>query len=357
MIRAGLGLVLAFLLLPAAAGAVDLTFPAQATAATRRDEALGSYALPVGPFADGKVKVLEVEGPVTRIAWRLDTNTLTTLQILAPLRAQLLKLGFAVLYECDTAACGGFDFRYGMEVLPEPDMHVDLGDFRYLAAERPGAKGLQYVSLLVSRSANAGFVQVVQVGADPAAPAPDQPAVQAGEAGSGQTGSGQTGSGQAGTGQPGGVQPGSGAGTGAASGAANAAAAPPVMAQPQDIGQHLLADGAVPLDDLKFDSGSADLAPGDYASLAALADWLKANPGRDVTLVGHTDASGSLDANIALSKKRAASVMDRLTGQYGVSKGQLDAEGVGYLAPRASNLTEAGRERNRRVEAILTSTQ
>lgn len=317
MIRLAL---LLLVLLPGVAGAVDFDFPAPAFAAARRDEALGSYDLPVGPWAAGKVKTLEVEGPLTRIAWRLRTGTLTTLQILAPLRDQLLKQGFAVLYECDTNACGGFDFRYGTAVLPEPEMHVDLGDFRYLAAERPGANGLQYVSLLVSRSAEAGFVQVTQIGADPDAPAPAPPAAA--------------------------DQPGP-------------AATPPASAEPapRSLGDALLAEGSVSLDDLRFDSGSADLAPGDYASLAALAEWLKANPGRDVTLVGHTDAAGSLDANIALSKRRAASVLDRLVSRYGVNRSQLDAEGVGYLAPRATNLTEAGRERNRRVEAMLTVTQ
>jgi OOP family OmpA-OmpF porin len=72
-----------------------------------------------------------------------------------------------------------------------------------------------------------------------------------------------------------------------------------------------------------------------------------------VALVGHTDATGSLDANIALSRKRAASVKDRLVRAYGIAVSRLDAEGMGYLAPIASNLTQAGRDANRRVEAVL----
>ncbi|MDE3078820.1 MAG: OmpA family protein, partial [Paracoccaceae bacterium] len=136
--RAGLALIAAcLLLLPTLAGALDFTVPAPATVTNRRDEALGSYQLPVGAWKDGQMKTLPVEGPLTRIAWRLQTTTETTLQILRPLRAQLIGQGFAVLYECSTQACGGYDFRYGMVLLPEPDMHVDLGDFRYLAAERP----------------------------------------------------------------------------------------------------------------------------------------------------------------------------------------------------------------------------
>lgn len=311
--------------MPAVAGAVDLSFPAPATPSARQDEALGSYRMPVGPWANGKMKVLKVEGPLTRIAWRLDTTTLTTLQILAPLRDQLLRRGFVVLYECATRGCGGFDFRYGATVLPEPDMHVDLGDFRYLAAERPGAKGLQYVSLLVSRSAGAGFVQVTQVGSDPATPAPAGTTVA-----------------------PPAPDPASSAG----------GAAPPGGAQAEtaaQIGTELSQHGFALLAGLRFASGSAELSAGDYPALAALAEWMKADPGRDVTLVGHTDTNGTLAGNIALSKRRATSVMERLIQKYGVPKDQLDAEGVGYLAPRSTNLTPEGRTKNRRVEAILTS--
>ena len=77
----------------------------------------------------------------------------------------------------------------------------------------------------------------------------------------------------------------------------------------------------------------------------------------DVLLVGHTDAAGGLEANIALSRRRAASVVAHLVGELGVSRAQVSAEGVGYLVPRASNLTDQGRAENRRVEVVLTSTQ
>jgi OOP family OmpA-OmpF porin len=119
----------------------------------------------------------------------------------------------------------------------------------------------------------------------------------------------------------------------------------------------LLTGGAVVLEGLDFGTGAADLTDGSYASLAALAEWLKANPDKTVALVGHTDASGGLDGNIVISKRRAASVRTRLMQAYGIPSAQIEAQGVGYLAPIASNLTEEGRQKNRRVEAILTSTQ
>lgn len=311
--------VACLLLLPTVAVALDFSFPAPATVTNRRDEALGSYQLPVGPWTAGKMKTLRVEGPMIRIAWRLRTTTETTLQILQPLRKQLIAQGFAVLYECNTHDCGGYDFRYGMVLLPEPDMHVDLGDFRYLAAERPGAKGPEYAALMVSRSSGASYVQLTQIGRDPAVPAvvPKPPPTAAGAtAGTGQT----------------------------------------VQDTAKSIGAALEANGSITLDGLRFKSGAGGLAPGDYPSLSALADWLKADPKRQVTLVGHTDDSGGLAVNITLSRERARSVMDQLIQQYGVDKSQLSAEGVGYLAPRATNLTDAGRRMNRRVEAVLTST-
>lgn len=310
--------------------ALTLDFPGTSTTMAERSAALGSYQLPVGPWRAGKIERLATEGAVQLTAWRVDIGGLTTLQLLAPLRMQVVAAGYSVLFECDTAACGGFDFRYQTEVLPEPEMHVDLGDFRYLAAMRRDARATvpDYIGLIVSRSAENGYVQMVEIGATRAAPPPLQP------------------SGETPVTLP------------------LAPAGPPETSEPDavaladgSLAAALETGGSVPLDDLSFATGSADLAAGDFASLRGLAAYLAAHPDRTVTLVGHTDASGGLDANIALSKRRAIAVRDRLTGTLGVVSGQISAQGVGYLAPRASNLTDAGRSRNRRVEAVLTSTR
>ena len=87
-----------------------------------------------------------------------------------------------------------------------------------------------------------------------------------------------------------------------------------------------------------------------------MAAWLKAHPDLRVTLVGHTDATGTLAGNVALSRQRAAAVRDWLIRHFGTDAAQLDAQGAGYLAPRASNQTAEGRQKNRRVEVMLTST-
>lgn len=317
------------------AAPVDLAFPGPAEMMATRTEPMTTFRVPVGPFAAGALPADTVQGALEQTAWRVETTGLTTLELIAPLRAQLQAQGFSALFECDTDACGGYDFRFSTEVMPEPDMHVDLGDFRYLAARREGRGGGEYVALLVSRSAHEGFVQLTQIGQslrpvpvlttstkspDLTAPPKDQSAF---------------------------ALPGPAAGPVGAT----------TVESPQNLGSRLELGQPQALEDLVFASGSSELAPGDYSSLDALAGWLKADGARKVTLVGHTDASGGLEANVRLSKARAESVRRWLIDRLGVGADQVAAEGVGYLAPRATNQTEEGRQKNRRVEVISTSTQ
>lgn len=302
---------------PALAEPLALTLPQGAIQSAQDSSPATSYTLAVGPWADGALKQIKLEGARSDTAWRLRANQNTTLQILAPLREQLAQAGYTTLYECDTDACGGFDFRYALDLLPEPSMHVDLGDFRYLAAR----KGEEYVAITVSRSTESGFIQVTDLSVlDVSPPQPDNPLAT-----------------------PQAAKP----------IASTGATATP----PSDFGNALENRGSVALDDLDFPSGAATLGNGEFGSLKALADFLKANPDMQVMLVGHTDAMGSLAANIALSKQRADSVRAKLISDYAVDPQQISAEGAGFLAPRASNLTKTGREKNRRVEAVLTSTR
>jgi OOP family OmpA-OmpF porin len=295
------------------AGAMSLEFPGLAAPVAEKLAAAGSYFLPTAPFADAPLTGINAEGSVHQQSWKISGGTLTTMQILAPLRDQLEKAGFEELYTCEAKTCGGFDFRYGIELLPEPDMHVNLGDYRYFAARRVVDEQPEYIGLMVSRSANAGFVQMTSVGEAPEA--------------------------------------------------ANVIASskqPPArtpLAEAGPIGAQLELAGHATLDDLSFATGSSELEEQEFASLEGLASYLAARPDRTVVLVGHTDAQGALDGNVALSRRRAGAVMDRLVQTHGVSPDQVSANGVGFLAPRASNLTEEGRTQNRRVEVILTSTQ
>jgi outer membrane protein OmpA-like peptidoglycan-associated protein len=301
--------------------ALTLDLPAGVVAQESRSETPGSYALPVAPFDGSKVPSRQVEGALDQRAFQLDAPGLTTLAVLAPLREQVLAAGYTVIFECVAIDCGGFDFRFGTDVMPEPDMHVDLGDFRFLSAERDG----EAISILVSRSASSAYVQITRVTDAPLPVAPASTEVDLEEEGQSRS-----------------VDPTDQRVTGAGT---------------TGVGAALDAVGVAVLDDLVFASGAATLTEGDYASLAAVAAWLAANPGGTIALVGHTDASGSLAANVALSERRAEAVAEVLINRYGADGTRIAAEGVGFLAPRDTNQTEEGRQRNRRVEVIVTSTR
>ncbi len=94
---------------------------------------------------------------------------------------------------------------------------------------------------------------------------------------------------------------------------------------------------------------------GDYASLQALAGLAEGQSRPRRTLVGHTDASGGLAANIALSRERAASVIETAGEKLRRAARPARRRGAWAIWRRApSNLTEAGRAKNRRVEAIVS---
>lgn len=107
------------------------------------------------------------------------------------------------------------------------------------------------------------------------------------------------------------------------------------------------------LRDINFDLDSANLAPGDAQRLQPLADFLKQNLDRMVTIIGHTDSSGDESYNLALSKRRADAVEDFLVGQ-GIDPGRIRTDGRGAAVPVASNTTQAGRLQNRRIEVTIS---
>ena len=263
-----------------------------------------SVRLPTEPWSTDAV-VPEMEGAIRRTAYQLDGSSRTTLQLIAPARTALEDAGYTTVFACADASCGGFDFRFQLDLLPDPDMYVDLGDFRYLLMQKDGATP-HTVSIVGSAAASAGFLHVTEV-FDAVLPEGTETTT-------------------------------------------------PTVAPNLPTNEQLSTleiEGRLVLGDLEFQTGATDLGDGPFASLAVLAAWLDANPSARVVLVGHTDAVGSLEANTSLSQRRAAAVADRLVNNFGVDPAQLDSAGVGYLAPIASNLTPEGRSANRRVEVVL----
>jgi outer membrane protein OmpA-like peptidoglycan-associated protein len=110
--------------------------------------------------------------------------------------------------------------------------------------------------------------------------------------------------------------------------------------------------GHVAVYGVHFDVDRADLAPESAGALKEMAALLEREPTLTVAIVGHTDNAGKLDHNLSLSERRADAVMKALVSQYGIDARRLTSKGVGPFSPVASNRTEDGRARNRRVELV-----
>ncbi len=110
--------------------------------------------------------------------------------------------------------------------------------------------------------------------------------------------------------------------------------------------------GHIALYGIYFDTDSDVVKAESEPTVAEIARFLKENAGVNVIVVGHTDNQGSLDYNLGLSRRRAASVVQELSAKYGIASGRLNSAGVGYLAPVANNDSEDGRALNRRVELV-----
>ena len=109
----------------------------------------------------------------------------------------------------------------------------------------------------------------------------------------------------------------------------------------------------VNMGDVLFDTGKADLRSGAREALAKLSGIVLNYPSLRLAIEGHTDSTGSAEFNQALSEKRADAVHDYLVGQ-GLDAGTLSAQGLGMNDPVADNKTTEGRQRNRRVEIIVS---
>lgn len=119
------------------------------------------------------------------------------------------------------------------------------------------------------------------------------------------------------------------------------------------IGSALKREGKIALYGVLFDTNEARIKTESADTLAQMAKSLKDEPQLNVFIVGHTDNQGSVDANLALSRRRAQAVVEALTKTHGIAATRLQAHGVANLSPAASNNDDAGRSKNRRVEMVV----
>ena len=273
-------------------------------AQTRRD--FDAYVVPLGP-ADASEKKFkkqeDLEGKVTKTLYQAPAGS-SPLAVYRSYETALRSAGFEILFSCTTRQCGQEGslqntLGYGRKYLAALEGRSLDDTASYLLTARQ-AKGPTYVVVVASHHygipANVFYtVDVVEV----------KP-LQTGLA------------------------------------AVNA----------QGLADDLTRAGHAPVYGILFDTDQALIRPESKPVLDEIAKLLRIQPTMRLHVVGHTDNAGTFAHNMALSKQRADAVVTTLTGEYQIAPARLVANGVGPLAPVASNASEDGRARNRRVELV-----
>jgi outer membrane protein OmpA-like peptidoglycan-associated protein len=261
------------------------------------------FHLALGP---GKNRTIEntqtLDGRVTIIRYAIDKER-STLEVFRNYEIFLEQKGFETLFSCADKECGGRDFN--LAVIPYTTEQGDaVPGQRYLAAVLRRAEGDVHVSLYVTKASGLGGEKKDQVYARLAV----------------------------------------------------------IEAKPMQVGlQHVSAtemaeeiagEGHVALYGILFDYDSAVIKPESRPALDEIGKLLTADPNLSLYVVGHTDNQGGYDYNKDLSQRRATAVVADLVKSYGVAETRLTPFGISFLAPVATNRTEDGRAKNRRVELV-----
>lgn len=125
-----------------------------------------------------------------------------------------------------------------------------------------------------------------------------------------------------------------------------------IVADANAMGNDINSTGHVSVYGIFFDSGKAEIKPESDSAIVQISLLLKNNASLNLYVVGHTDNVGAIDSNMKLSKERADAVVNALVTKYGISTTRLKSYGVASLVPVASNDTEEGKAKNRRVELV-----
>lgn len=256
-----------------------------------------AHTLHVGPAVKkgSKENTVTVEGKTYRIGYKAPKET-AILEIFRNFENGMQSSGFEILFSGDSKECGEVNFAHTVETLPIPHMSLDPWNFRYLSARLTRAEGDVYASFLVSVSGNGDRVFQLTV--------------------------------------------------------VEVEAMKNKMIGSEEMAKEIAVGGHVALYGIYFDTDSAELEPESKPTLDEIGKLLKKDPYLKLIIVGHTDNVGSLDHNLDLSRRRAEAVVGELVGTYGIARDRLTSSGAAFLAPVATNDTEEGRAKNRRVELV-----
>lgn len=105
--------------------------------------------------------------------------------------------------------------------------------------------------------------------------------------------------------------------------------------------------------DIEFDIDKSDVRPQYHDEVAKVGDFMKKYPTTTAVIEGYTDEVGSNEYNMKLSQRRAESVVKYLVDNFGIDPSRLSAKGFGETMPADTNTTDAGKQKNRRIRAII----
>jgi OOP family OmpA-OmpF porin len=275
-------------------------------------KAFEEAALPVGPVTANDTgepvapKTLNVTGKRTRLFY-LAPPERSALEVFANYKEALAKAGMTVVWTCSDVECGT-DF---LHTAPQV-MHLSLTDTSaasdgFTLAERP-----RYVLAKLARAQ--GDVYVMVMAAD--LTEGRRPAIYVVLVESKPMDAGM------------------------------------VMVAASALDQSLINTGTAVIYGIYFDFDKADIKIESKPQLDEIAKLMNDHNDLKLTITGHTDNQGSPDYNQKLSQRRADAIVAALVGNYAVASGRLVARGMGASAPVASNDSDEGRAKNRRVELI-----
>jgi outer membrane protein OmpA-like peptidoglycan-associated protein len=125
-----------------------------------------------------------------------------------------------------------------------------------------------------------------------------------------------------------------------------------IVADAAAFGNDIRTTGHAAIYGINFDTGKSTIKPESAQAMGEIAKLLEADPSLKIFVVGHTDNVGGVDGNIKLSQDRAEAVLQALVRDHAIAAARLRSYGCGQFAPVASNDTEVGRAKNRRVELV-----
>jgi len=258
------------------------------------------FALPLGPV-DEENKITKnqpLEGKITRIVYVAPAGR-TVLEVFRNYQAALKKAGFEMLFTCGPQGCGSTVANAYANSGDSADYWGPQHGIHYISAKLARPEGDVYVSLLVddqgpdSRTdAELYVIEVKPMESDL------------------------------------------------------------ITVDATSLANDINRTGHASVYGIYFDTGKADVKPESDATMKEIAKLLQGDPMLKLHVVGHTDNQGALDMNMDLSRKRADAVLAALITKYGIPAGRLRSYGCGPYSPVASNDTEDGRAKNRRVELV-----